>query len=267
MLIAAYEDNVTFLASALTFDAFLAALPFALILLSAVGFFVHTGAQALEDVLGAVSILIPSIGTGAGDPFRQAESLLTSLAESRGQLSALGIPLFLWFSTRFFSGARVALNDVFDTRETRSWFVGKSVDLFLVIATVALVMANAVVTYSVVNSGWLGRFAATVSAYSLGVVLFFIVYAVAPTRRARWDTALIAAAATSLGFEIGKKLFTLYIAEFTRLDRLSANANVVALLLLVLWMYYMALVFLIGAEVAETYDLRRRQTQQRMILE
>ncbi len=59
----------------------------------------------------------------------------------------------------------------------------------------------------------------------------------------------------------------MYIAEFTRLDRLSANANVVALLLLVLWIYYTACVFLIGAEIAETYDLRRRQVQQRTILE
>ena len=66
-------------------------------------------------------------------------------------------------------------------------------------------------------------------------------------------------------FGVAKRLYTIYLVEFTRFDRLISNANVIALLLLVVWFYLTACAFLIGAEVAETYDMRRRQREQRTI--
>ena len=108
---AAYDDNIFFLASALTFQALLAALPFGLLALAALGHFVHAGE---EEVVRIFRDLIPSAGSGETDPFRQVERFLASVRESRAQLSVFGFPLFLWFSTRFFSGARTALNEVFD---------------------------------------------------------------------------------------------------------------------------------------------------------
>ncbi len=262
----AYEDNIPFLASALTFDALLAALPFALLALAALGYFVHSGEDPVADVLRLLEVFVPSAGDVGRDPYREAERLLTSVAESRGRLSVYGIPLFLWFSTRFFGGARAALNDVFDTQESRSWLVGKGADLFLVIATLVLIVFNATLTLSLIDRPWFGRFVATVSAFGLSLVLFFVVYIVAPTRQVRWDTALTAAAVASLGFEISKRLYAIYLTEFATLDRLISNTNVIALFLLVLWIYCTAFVFLIGAEVAETRDLRRRQREQRAIL-
>jgi uncharacterized BrkB/YihY/UPF0761 family membrane protein len=44
------------------------------------------------------------------------------------------------------------------------------------------------------------------------------------------------------------------------------NATVGALLLLVVWTYYVTFVFLIGAQIAQVYELRRRQRAQRVLL-
>jgi uncharacterized BrkB/YihY/UPF0761 family membrane protein len=49
-------------------------------------------------------------------------------------------------------------------------------------------------------------------------------------------------------------------------DRLLSDTNAIALLLFVLWMYVTAVVFLAGGVLAETYDLARRQREQRAIL-
>ena len=57
-----------------------------------------------------------------------------------------------------------------------------------------------------------------------------------------------------------------YLAEFATVDRLVSNANAIAGGLFLVWMYYTAVVFLIGGEVAQTYDLVRRQREQRAIL-
>ncbi len=260
---AAYEDNVLFLASALTFQALLAGLPFVLLALAALGYFVHAGD---EEVVRLFRELIPSAGSGETDPFRLVERFLTSVRESRGRLSIFGIPLFLWFSTRFFSGARTALNEVFDTHESRLWWKGVGLDFSLVLAALLLVVANTVLTVSLIDLPWLGRFVSSISTFSLGVLLFFLIYKISPTRRVRWDTAVVAAGVAALGFEVTKRMYVVYLIEFTTLDRLISNNNAIALLLLVAWMYFTACVFLIGAEVAEIYDLGRRQSEQRAIL-
>lgn len=117
-----------------------------------------------------------------------------------------------------------------------------------------------------VQSPWLGRFLARLSAFSMGVVLFYLVYTVAPGRRVPWDTALVAAVVASLAFEVAKILFAVYISRFATFDRLVSDTNAIAVILLIAWMYYTAVVLLIGGEVAETYDLMRRQREQRAIL-
>ena len=47
---------------------------------------------------------------------------------------------------------------------------------------------------------------------------------------------------------------------------ISDDATIGALVLFVLWLYYTALVFLLGGVVAETWELRRMQQRQRAIL-
>lgn len=266
MGVAAYEDNIPFLASAMAFEALLAAIPFVVLMMAVLGYFVHAGDDAVKDVLNLTGLLVPSAGEMASDPYREAERLLKLIADSRGQLSIYGIPLFLWFSTRFFGATRAALNDVFDTPESRSWIVGKQIDFVLVIASLVLIVLNAMLTLSVVDKPWLGRFFTSVSTFGLSMIVFFIVYMTAPTRRMRWDTAMVASAVASLGFEISKRLYTIYLTKFATLDRLVSNTNLIAILLLVAWMYYTSFVFLVGAEVGETYDMRRRQQEQRAIL-
>jgi uncharacterized BrkB/YihY/UPF0761 family membrane protein len=129
-----------------------------------------------------------------------------------------------------------------------------------------LIAANALTTVVVPDATWAGRFLATVSAYGFAVLLFFIIYTMAPSRRVNWDTALVASVVVSLGFELVKRLYGGYLARFATFDRVVSNANAIALLLFVLWMYVIAFLFVAGSEVAQTYDLTRRQRGQRAIL-
>jgi membrane protein len=265
VLIGAYEDNILFLASALTFDALLAALPLALLLLAIVGYVVQSGPAAQEDLFELLHRLLPSV-PAVDDPFRRAEDLFAGIVASRTELSRYGLPLFLWFATRLFSSARNALNEVFDTEESRPYLVGKALDFSLLLATLALITLNTVVTLRAAGAPWVGRFVTQVSTYALGVVLFYVVYTVSPSRRVPWDTALVAAAVASLGFEVAKGFYGLYLTNFATVDRLISNANAIAALLFVVWIYFTACVFLIGGEVAETYDLMRRQREQLAVL-
>src|SRR5207249_11186246 len=65
--------------------------------------------------------LLPSAAGGVPDEaFTQVESALASVVRQRVRLTAVGLPLFLWFSARLFGGLRAALNEVFRSEEHTS---------------------------------------------------------------------------------------------------------------------------------------------------
>lgn len=261
--LSAYEDNVFFLASALAFDALVAVLPFTLLVLAILGHLAYSAADPVGAIQNVLAFALPR---GHPELHAAADRVLMRLAERRETLSLVGLPLFLWFSTRFYSSARAALNEVFDTEESRPWLLGKGIDLILVLASLALLLLNALATVQVAAYPWLGQLVAQLGAFGAMVVLFFLVYTLAPSRRVSWDMALVGAVVAAVAFEIAKAFYGFYLVRFATFDRLLSGSNAVALVLLVVWVYYTACAFLIGGEVAEAYDLVRRQRQQRTVL-
>ena len=278
---AAFDDNIPFLASALSFDLLLTLIPFIALLLAAAGYLVqHQITTQQVDLHHLLSRLLPTApggGEGSDEAFQGVERAVASVVRRRGRLTAVGLPLFLWFSTRLFGGLRAALNEVFDTDERRSWPAAKLLDLAMVGCTGFLLVLSAVLaawearrTASLSGSSfaseWVWRFGLEAWAFALGVVLFFVIYKFLPSRRIYWRTALVAAVFCSLGFEVAKRLYALYVVKFATLDHVASDANVVALFLFLLWVYYTAYLFLLGGEVAETYDLIRMRRSQRVRL-
>jgi len=271
---AAFEDNIPFLASALSFDLLLTTIPFIALLLAVVGYLVQhqiTSHQInLHELLAQV---LPSVsGSSAAGAFQAVERALGGVLRLRGRLTLFGLPLFLWFSTRLFGGLRAALNEVFDTDERRAWPTAKLLDLLMVCVTGVFLVANGVLSaYQVRNAAvvsgsfvvfWLWRLSVETVAFSLGVGMFFVVFKLLPSRRINWRTALVASVFCSLGFEVARRLYALYVAQFVTFDRLASDANIVALFLFLLWVYYTAYLFLLGGEVAETFDLIRMRRAQ-----
>jgi membrane protein len=111
----------------------------------------------------------------------------------------------------------------------------------------------------------LGRFLTEFLAFSFSVSLFYVTYSYASVRRLPWKTGLLAATFTALLFELAKRLYALYLANFASLD-VGGDANLGAIVLFILWVYYTAIVFLLGAVVAETWELRKMLKRQRAIL-
>jgi membrane protein len=274
---AAYEDNIPFLASALSFDVILTAIPFLVLLLGVVGSLVqHQITTHQIDLAELLRRFVPASGGAGGGAVREVEGVLAQIVASRGQLTLFGVPLFLYFSTRLFGGLRAALNEVFDTEERRPFPLAKLLDLLMVLLTGALLLLSALLpaleasTTPRLAGGplveWLYRVSLELVAFALSTVLFLIVFKVMPSRRIAWRTALVAAGVCALAFELAKRLYALYVANFVTLDRLATTSNAGAFLLLILWVYYTNCLFLIGGEIAESYDLARMRRAQRVQL-
>ncbi len=92
-----------------------------------------------------------------------------------------------------------------------------------------------------------------VASFVVVTVLFALIYKVLPSVRIAWRDVWLGAAVTSVLFWIGKSLIALYIAKAGVASGFGAAGAVV---LLVVWIYYSAQIFFLGAELTREFALR-----------
>ena len=86
----------------------------------------------------------------------------------------------------------------------------------------------------------LGRVLGELLAFAFSVSLFYVTYAYASPRRLPWRTVLLASTFTAVLFELAKRLYGLYLANFASFEGPSGDANIGAAVLLILWINYTA---------------------------
>ncbi len=275
------EDDVFFLAGGVAFSILLAAVPFALLLISGLGYFLNlTPAASLSRVSTVVDQLLPP---ESGPMNNVVTSLLNEAIRVRGRVGVLSAITFIWFSTRLFGSLRSTLAEVFDLDRERGIIDGKWFD-----AKVTVVATLAVVAYTILNAylviatargqeilADIGvRASATnrVAVASVRVVevlfviaIFFSLYKFLPMRRIRARTAAIAAVVGGVLLEAAKLLFSAYLRRFDPGSLFTGT--LAAIVIVIIWVYYAAIIFIIGAEVGRVYELRRVRRLQRAALE
>ncbi len=275
--------NLPMLASALTFDALLAIIPLAILVVAGLGFLLARTTYFDAANSGAVitSFLPDHLHGSTGvDPFEVVESLLGKIREYRSQLTLIAIPTFIWFSTRLFGSIRVCLSHIFQVRQRPvpghfvvsyilGYFLAKLRDLVMVLVVLLLALISTVLSTALalyagngvrLQPPWtflvseVGRLLGQGVALAFGLALFVTLYRYASPKRLAWSGALLAGGVTTIGFEIAKRLFGLYLAQAAPGGRFTLDANIGAVLLVILWLWYMSLVFLIGAAAADVWD-------------
>ena len=84
--------------------------------------------------------------------------------------------------------------------------------------------------------------------------LFAAIYKVLPDRDLQWSDVIVGAIATAILFTIGKSLISWYIGSSAVASSFGAAG---ALIVLLLWVYYSAQIFLLGAEFTKIYAITR----------
>lgn len=264
----------------------MAAVPLLLILLTALSVVLEaTLGTAPTDLAGLFQRFFPAeTGAGAGASFAAIAALLDRIREVGWTLTLVAAPVFVWTGLRLFAGIRTSLSWIYDVsvRPQRGhalarWLRGKGRDLVMLLVTFVLLAAHVLLsTGLVVLQAWsaaevpglaffltgAGRWLGEGLALAFLLALFMVLYRWASPRRMGRIAALIAAGFGALAFELAKNLFGWYVANVMSGAPMRLDANLGALLLFVLWMYYTALVFLLGGIVAETWEMRlmlRRQ--------
>ncbi|MDB4888613.1 MAG: ribonuclease [Gemmatimonadetes bacterium] len=272
------EDNVLFLAGGIAFNILLAVVPFVLLLVWFLTFLLNkSSANANEVVTHYLERLLPS-HQGADSP---THKLLVDVLSSHAQLPIWSSIGFVWFSTRLFGSMRTVLASVFDIENERSIIGGKIFDIKMTILSTVLITANTLIsTYVLIATnrsvgilvelgirkdvmGQAKAWGTHIVAAVILATMFFSLYKFLPIRRVRTKTAWVAAGFTTVMFEGAKFIFTLYVSSFNPSSLYTGT--IAALVVIVFWVYYAALIFILGGEVGQVYELRRTRKRQREV--
>jgi membrane protein len=86
--------------------------------------------------------------------------------------------------------------------------------------------------------------------FALTMIVFAMIYKLMPRVRVHWHDVWFGALVTSVLFTVGKLLIGLYIGKSGIASAFGAAGSLVVILL---WVYYSAQIFLIGAEFTWVY--------------
>ena len=271
------EDNIFFLAGGIAFNILLAAVPFVLLLLSGLGYLLHQdAAQSSANLWRFIEGLLPPHEETADSPVHVLINEMISARKGVGLYSLIG---FVWFSTRLFGSLRTVLGEVFDIEEGRSIIGGKLFDIGITIVATLLFAAYTVLnaylqlatnstfrfaTQLGLERDLLGRLeysAATALALLFIFSMFFAIYKYLPNRHINYRACALGALFTTLMFESARRLFTSYVVKFN--PGSLYTGTLYAIIIIVSWVYYAALIFILGGEVGQVYQLRRTRQRQR----
>jgi len=265
------DDNIFFLASGVAFNILLAAVPFFLLLVSGLGYVLNMSpAASMARVSELMDRLLPA---GAGGARAVIHGLLIDVIRARGQVGLYSAIGFVWFSTRLFGSLRSVLANVFDIDRDRGIIAGKVFDVRVTIVSTLLVVLYVILSaYLAIATtrgaqvladvgveprtmGTVAYSAGRLLAFTIIALMFFALYKYLPSRHIRGQKALASAGVAAILFELAKAAFRAYIRHFN--PGSVYTGTLAAFAIIILWIYYAALVFVLGGEIGQVYELRR----------
>jgi len=253
-------DSAPSMGAALAFYALLSLAPLLLVALGLAGFF-FGAANAHDAFVAQVSSLL-------GDQAAMAIETLLDAAGTRdeGLTPALvGGVLMVVGATTLFGELRADLDRIWhlDPQESGGFArqLASRAAAFLMVMVIGLLLVGSMLAstfFSTAGAERLGLSEPALHAleFALSFVvvtgLFAAIYKILPSRRIAWGDVAIGAAVTSVLFWVGKLGIALYLAKAAPGSSFGAAGSLVVL---VLWVYYSAQVFFLGAEFTKEYAL------------
>lgn len=259
-------------AAAIALYALLSIIPLFILTLLMVGSIFSANPEIEERLIEEIRQFFPSF-SGA---------LLSQLGQIQGKKEVLGwvgIISLIWFSAMIFGAIETALNMIFRSRIYRNYFISKLLAIAMIPMGWAIGVASVVITYvaailaeqPMLGEIWTlyfpalhGIFIRYLLPYLVTVVFCTIVYKVIPTAEIDLKSALIGGVVFSVLVEIAKQFFTWYIARYTRYNIIFGSLE--AVVILVLWVFYIALILLFCAELISSYQRRDRILLEKVLL-
>lgn len=262
------ENDLFFAAAGISFSLFLGMIPFILFMFSLLGnIFDQSVIETQISNLIDQAIPYPSY---ANYVKHLIVSRLPEVIEYKTLAGFIGAIGLLFTSTWIFSSIRTILNQIYHVKIIKGYLYGLFRDVLMVILLVFLISFTTFLypaiklfyeltkyypTIQEMTSSSIWNFG--ISAASLGLMfgMFFLIYYLIPYEQLGKKVAMISAFWATLLWEIARNIFKYYLNNI-----LSGNPLYGAFVLIIailLWVFYSACLFIVGAEIGQLF--RERQ--------
>jgi membrane protein len=257
-----FDHNASSLGAALAYYTLFSIAPI-LIIATAIAGYLFGADTAQAEVLGQLESLIGAAGASA------VRDLLMSAhySDKRGLAAAAGLITLVIGATSVFSELQNALERIWQTpapTQAVGWWRfmrGRVLSVGMVLGVGFLLLVSLVASAVLAAfGGWLGAYLPQlkillpvldlVLSVGLAVLLFAMIYKYVPRESIPWSDVWIGAGVTAVLFSAGKALIGLYLGKSSFNSAYGAAGSLIVLLL---WIYYSAQIFLLGAEFTRVF--------------
>ncbi len=263
-MLAFIEDDALSKGAAIAFYTVTSIAPILLIVVAIAG--LAFGREAAQN--GIVGQLTGLMGKESAQLLQSA--IAGAQDKSSGTLAALvGVVTILATASGVFGEMQSALNAIWKIKSSDAPISriirARAASLGLVVSLGFLMLVSLIISAALTALGEylnavlpFGKILLTVInaivSFLLISVLFAAIYKVLPDRPIQWRDVIVGSAVTALLFAGGKSLIGWYIGSSAVASTYGAAG---ALIVILLWVYYSAQIFLLGAEFTKAYsDLR-----------
>ncbi|MBP3193225.1 YihY/virulence factor BrkB family protein [Natronogracilivirga saccharolytica] len=258
------DDNIPTYGAALAFYTIFSIAPLLLIMVAVVGFIFGESAATgqLEEYMSQLmgADLARTIQNFVLDAYEPTSGIIATVI-------SLGIILFM--ATTIITQLKNALNNIWNvtTKKEASGFKRFLIDRIVALGLILIFASLFVLTMMMefvmkglesfldpIMPGGIGIWSTVnnIVSFLVLVFLFSIIFKMLPDIRIRWSDVAVGAVITALLFLLGRYLIGIYMGVATTSTYGAAGSFVVFLI----WVYYNAMVFFLGAEFTYVYTMR-----------
>ncbi|OYT27548.1 MAG: ribonuclease BN [Candidatus Altiarchaeales archaeon ex4484_96] len=250
------NKNISLLAASLAYYAIFSLTPLLIISISVFGYF-YGGAQVKQE---ALEYFTTFLGVGAAE---SVKAMLENMGTPDSGLFAtfFGLCVLVYASTSIFFNARRALNTIWDFTPERGkgliYLLRSRMLSFALVMGVGMLLLSSALVNALVPSFFyhhpLARFMNFLFTLMFVGLLFSILYVLLPSVRLPFSDVLAGSILASFLFNLGNLFVGLYLHY---LDMASIYGAGGSLVLILVWVYYSAQIFLYGAVYTKKYSER-----------
>lgn len=266
-----WHDNTFRFAAALAFYTIFSMAPVLLIAVGVASLF-FARETAVNQVVREIQRLA---GDQAADVIRQVLESSAGFGKGVWQIG-IGVVALMVSATVVFADLQSALNQIWGVKSrvrrglvfdflfdrVRSFAVALGVGFLLLVSLVlsaALSATEDYLTHWMPSVPWLWQTGNVTISFLVVAILFAMIYRYLPDVRIEWRDVWIGAVVTSVLFNVGKHLISIYLGHAAIGSAFGAAGSFAVLLV---WVYYSALISFFGAEFTQVYARRHgRQIQ------
>ncbi|GAB4508401.1 MAG: hypothetical protein OHK0046_00670 [Anaerolineae bacterium] len=251
-----FQDYGLRQAAALSYYAIFSVFPLVLLLTIGVNSVVGS-AVAQEQITQALILFLPD-EAGTIDFVQRGVEQALEQSQSFTLVALVGL---LWSGLGLFSNLTSSLDRIFQAPATRSIWRQRAIAFLMTFVLILLVVVSFITSgllwlvntlFITTPNIWI-RISTFFLPYGISILIFALLFRYVPSRHVNWDAIWPAAILGGVALELAKVGFAWYLDSLTNFTPIYGS--IATAIVLLLWAYLIAAIFLISAEICSQLNL------------